>query len=133
MALIKCPECGKEVSDKAKSCGNCGCPIESLSPNGDVKIKISSLPAVPLFSAKQKASITSADGKVLWEGKVGEVAEIYFEGETEITVKYHTSMTNFGGKCKGVIKPSKSKKYAVITKAGVSRMVLQAVDVIDAD
>lgn len=133
MALIKCPECGKEVSDKAKACGNCGCPIEDSLPSGDVKIKISSLPAVPLFSAKQKASIASADGKVLWEGKVGEVAEIYFEGETEITVKYHTSMSNFGGKCKGTIKPSKSKKYAVITKAGVSRMVLQAVDVIDAD
>lgn len=133
MALIKCPECGKEVSDKAKACGNCGCPVEDSLPSGDVKIKISSLPAVPLFSAKQKASITSADGKVLWEGKVGEVAEIYFEGETEIIVKYHTSMSNFGGKCKGTIKPSKSKKYAVITKAGVSRMVLQAVDVIDAD
>lgn len=133
MALIKCPECGKEVSDKAKACGNCGCPVEDSLPSGDVKIKISSLPAVPLFSAKQKASITSADGKVIWEGKVGEVAEIYFEGETEITVKYHTSMSNFGGKCKGTIKPSKSKKYAVITKAGVSRMVLQAVDVIDAD
>ena len=27
MALIKCKECGKEVSDKAKTCPNCGCPI----------------------------------------------------------------------------------------------------------
>lgn len=27
MALIKCPECGKEVSDKAKTCPNCGYPI----------------------------------------------------------------------------------------------------------
>lgn len=27
MALVKCVECGKEVSDKAKSCPNCGCPI----------------------------------------------------------------------------------------------------------
>ncbi len=26
MALIKCPECGKEISDKAISCPNCGCP-----------------------------------------------------------------------------------------------------------
>lgn len=24
MSLIKCPECGKEISDKAKSCPNCG-------------------------------------------------------------------------------------------------------------
>ena len=29
MALIKCPECGKEISDKASSCPNCGCPIET--------------------------------------------------------------------------------------------------------
>lgn len=27
MALIKCPECGREVSDKALSCPNCGYPI----------------------------------------------------------------------------------------------------------
>lgn len=27
MALIKCPECGHEVSDKALSCPNCGYPI----------------------------------------------------------------------------------------------------------
>lgn len=27
MALIKCPECGKEISDKANSCIHCGYPI----------------------------------------------------------------------------------------------------------
>lgn len=27
MALIRCPECGKEISDKAESCPNCGFPI----------------------------------------------------------------------------------------------------------
>ncbi|MFW5669556.1 MAG: zinc ribbon domain-containing protein, partial [Acetivibrio ethanolgignens] len=27
MALINCPECGKEISDKAVSCPNCGVPI----------------------------------------------------------------------------------------------------------
>ena len=27
MALIKCPECNKEVSDKAQSCPHCGYPI----------------------------------------------------------------------------------------------------------
>lgn len=31
MALIKCPECGKEISDKAASCPNCGCPIKKAS------------------------------------------------------------------------------------------------------
>ena len=28
MALIKCPECGKEVSENAVSCPNCGQPIK---------------------------------------------------------------------------------------------------------
>lgn len=28
MALIKCPECGKEISDRAASCIHCGCPIQ---------------------------------------------------------------------------------------------------------
>jgi len=27
MALVECPECGHEVSDKAKMCPNCGLPI----------------------------------------------------------------------------------------------------------
>ena len=31
MALIKCPECGHEVSDKAVSCPNCGFPISHSS------------------------------------------------------------------------------------------------------
>ena len=29
MALIKCPECNKEISDKAKSCPYCGFPINN--------------------------------------------------------------------------------------------------------
>ncbi len=28
MAFVKCPECGKEISDKATQCIHCGCPIE---------------------------------------------------------------------------------------------------------
>ncbi|MFB3164718.1 zinc ribbon domain-containing protein [Neobacillus sp. 179-J 1A1 HS] len=30
MSLIKCPECSKEISDKAERCINCGYPISSL-------------------------------------------------------------------------------------------------------
>lgn len=28
MALIKCPECGNQVSDKASACPKCGCPLD---------------------------------------------------------------------------------------------------------
>ena len=27
MALIKCKECGKEISDTANECVHCGCPL----------------------------------------------------------------------------------------------------------
>ena len=29
MALVKCKECNKEISDKAEKCPNCGCPIST--------------------------------------------------------------------------------------------------------
>ena len=32
MALIDCPECGKEVSDKARECLSCGHPISGACP-----------------------------------------------------------------------------------------------------
>ncbi len=35
MALIKCVECGKEISDKAEKCPHCGC----RQPRGDQAIK----------------------------------------------------------------------------------------------
>lgn len=31
MALINCPECGKQVSDRAASCPVCGCPINATA------------------------------------------------------------------------------------------------------
>lgn len=35
MALIKCPECGKEISDNAKTCPNCG---RALKPSVAVPV-----------------------------------------------------------------------------------------------
>lgn len=30
MSLIKCPECGREISDKASTCPGCGCPVSKM-------------------------------------------------------------------------------------------------------
>lgn len=32
MALIKCPECGKEMSDQALTCPNCGFELRKSEP-----------------------------------------------------------------------------------------------------
>lgn len=55
MALIKCGECGKEVSDKANNCPNCGYPIVSednqCKDTSDIldKSSIRKIPIVPLI------------------------------------------------------------------------------------
>ena len=33
MALIKCSECGKKISDEARTCPNCACPVEKSESN----------------------------------------------------------------------------------------------------
>lgn len=40
MALINCPECGKEISDQAANCPNCGYPIKSKRFNCDDSAEI---------------------------------------------------------------------------------------------
>ena len=40
MALIKCSECGREVSDKAESCPQCGAPIASALETEAAGIKL---------------------------------------------------------------------------------------------
>lgn len=41
MSLIKCPECGREISDEAASCPGCGCPVKSsYSDNDTILCKI---------------------------------------------------------------------------------------------
>lgn len=45
MALIRCPECGKEISDKAVSCPHCGCPTSEM--NSELEEPIQSQKEIP--------------------------------------------------------------------------------------
>ena len=40
MALIKCVDCGKEVSDRAQQCPNCGAPIASIKKDVMIRFPI---------------------------------------------------------------------------------------------
>ena len=71
MAMIKCKECGKDISDKAKACVNCGAPITSsaglwLDVDGDGKFGASDV-TMALRLAKDKAS--SSVGSLVNQGK----------------------------------------------------------------
>ena len=129
MALIKCPECGKDVSDRAESCPNCGCPVES--PSGTVKIMLPVLGQQSQLSSKQKVSIfkTGNIGNTLWKGVAGDVAEVYLERAADLTIIYHRNwlLSFWQVEGSGVVDPSKSKRYTVSLHVGfISReLVLQ--------
>ena len=130
--LMNCPDCGNPVSRKAKACPNCGCPVISMTPDGVVRIKLSNLINT---MTKQSVSIKDETGQDLWKGKAGQIAEIYFERQTQITIKYHTAANAWGGSCKGVIDPSKGTKYSTTVRRGIlgTHIELQRVDFIDSD
>jgi hypothetical protein len=134
MALIKCPECGKEISSEAKLCPNCAYPIADASPEGIIKIKLCAVQASTGFNGNQSVTI-SKYGEELWNGEVGEIAEIELDKKTEIYIKYHMSAMHYGGSCSGFIDPSKGKKYCVQARQGIFKTIitLQKVDVFDSE
>jgi len=40
MAMISCPECGKEVSSKAPACVSCGAPISSPAQTQNINVTV---------------------------------------------------------------------------------------------
>ena len=63
MALINCPECGQQISDKAKMCIHCGCPIEEVldSKTSSVENDSSSVE----LSIKKDEKISSPENDVV--------------------------------------------------------------------
>ena len=81
MALIKCPECGKEVSDKAKMCPHCGFEVaDALSP-AKTQIRIG-------FLDGRKQTCVVADirngNKLISKASSGDIIELDISCDTEI-------------------------------------------------
>lgn len=53
MAMISCPECGKQISDRAASCPNCGCPI-SATPVPEAKVNNSEADKMLLLARRAR-------------------------------------------------------------------------------
>ena len=133
MALIKCIECSREISDKATTCPHCGCPISEMSAVGIVKIKLPQTEQISggwvgLFSSK--VASVSSNGIILWQGKHGETATFTVNGVTPITVDLGT----WGNPVSGYVSPR--KKYELIQDYGFhikATFRLSEVDVIDSN
>ena len=71
MALIKCPECGREISDKAECCPRCGCPASEWI-NKEEEKKVQELeriePERRSINGKYGIVIAKDNGRfVVWE------------------------------------------------------------------
>ena len=51
MAIVKCPDCGREVSDRAAACPGCGYPIAAGSPEAGIPAAIMQLPAQEMLDS----------------------------------------------------------------------------------
>ena len=132
MALIQCPECGKEISDKAKNCIHCGCPLADLVTTGEVRIKIPNNIVegwIGLFSSRD-AVITDSSGRRLWRGNHGENAKFTIDEPTTITI----DLGGWANAVTGEVSPK--RKYALVQDMGVHMLAtfrLTEVDVIDSE
>lgn len=79
MALINCPECGKQISDKANSCPNCGYPMAS----NPTSIKVRCLSD----DRKVKYMVFLANGCELARAPIGAVATINISKPTRIIIR----------------------------------------------
>lgn len=130
MALIKCPECGKEISNKAQTCPNCGYPIQN---NGQVRIKIPNNVVdgfAGLLSSRKCFITEDSTNKTLWSGKHGENASFTINKPTNVTV----NLGSWGNPVSGTVEPN--KKYTLIQDMGVHLLAtyrLSEVDIIDSE
>lgn len=82
MAMIKCPECGKEVDESANVCQECGCPL-----NGSSSVKIEKV-------ERERKQVKRNKGSVL--GFVCAIifficAAFFFEKGYDVKINYYNS------------------------------------------
>jgi hypothetical protein len=56
MALLKCEDCGRDVSSKASSCPNCGCPVPQEDPTEIKPANLDSGPEIPAAWTEKAAA-----------------------------------------------------------------------------
>lgn len=137
MAMIKCPECGNMISDKAPNCIHCGTPINT---DKSIKIKIPYFRTGMLGNKACEAQI-QCDGKILWTGFSGSVANFEIETENEnaslLIKKAYTGGLSFKDfTIEGFVQ--QGKKYeikmtqnAVLGNPVKAKWIFSEVDVID--
>ena len=124
MALIKCPECRKEISNRAQACVYCGCPITPSLKSVKIKMPLYSSTA---FIKNKKYAILDSNNNVLWSGEIGKIAEFEIDTPTEIKIKFLWGIGPRAIKL-GIVEPSKSYQVSQDAIYGYNLSEIQIVD-----
>ncbi len=89
MALIRCPECGKEISSGAKKCIQCGFPIHSTEENTghDQSMGIVAL-SEDKNMAQEKGNMRAGEMMLL------EASQVLMEGNNAFKLDWYITMTD---------------------------------------
>lgn len=83
MALIKCPDCGREVSDKSNYCIHCGCPLEAVNTTFHYKGRYYDLSEYKtMIENGHKKEAVSKLSEALGPGFSGVAMEVCYQIET---------------------------------------------------
>jgi len=100
MAMIKCKECGKDISDKSSSCIHCGCPVISSTNNGNLRI---------IYSKDSRALVPKIQVSI----NGNQLAELKNGSETELTVNESGTLLFKGSFRKAEVEFDKDKNYKI--------------------
>lgn len=98
MALVNCPECGNNVSDKADKCIHCGFPLKSWCENNNQEIIEVEIPQMEVLTAnfKEDYVITYDNGKF----KITQYERVIYDGDVSDIKIYGTTKKVFN---KGIL------------------------------
>ena len=86
MALIQCPECGKEISNRATACIHCGCPL-SVSNGGKLIAKLKNENFFYLGKPFDVVGLYDNNDNLLASFKYGETKTITINTDTIVYAK----------------------------------------------
>ena len=150
MALINCPDCGREVSDRAAACIHCGCPLKDIVSNGKVMIKVSKHPResqvvnhvffTPVYGTAADIYLFTTSGKMLASAKTGSVISL----DVPETMSFYASFykddknSSLNNKTKSdviTVQPNTITKLQIgfAQSAWITKIIISQVDYIDAE
>lgn len=130
MALIQCKECGQMVSDRAKACIHCGCPLEEEKNIVKIKMNPYMNPNPMVGAVSMKVTLTNeATGEVIAKSERSEIITLILDKPMKI--KFSTPRFTGWKPVTLNYTPCGPRKFSLYFAS--PRVCIQEVDTFDSD